>query len=622
MDAHVRVELGDEGPVVVKAASGAGAVALRYERDRLRRAVHPGVVALAEDPDAGGDASVDAGAGPDNADGGGADAAGADVDGGAFESADAGTGDAVEELRTVYAGDPLARWTGSIEGIAGVGAAVASTLADLHELGVVHGRIDDGHILVGDDGRPRLCGLSGPGDATAADDVAALGAVLGGLLVRAAADGRRPVRARRRGLGRRQRVATARRTLGQVVERATDPVPSRRPAARALADAILRAVPGAELPGAASPSPRAATSGARRRPPDTLERIWAAVADERSDDERWAAAFGSGPPDLDRPSERPPTVADAPEPRMPGQMPVAALATPAWSDTPPGPTRSLPTAPDRRLLEDTGEHACSLRADTAFAAHRDACPDTDPDAYPAADPNAHTDAIDAPAADTAGTPPPPPGSRAPVRSGRGVDDLTRGHRPVGLRVGPAPRRPTNAAPARTLRHGRTLVTAGVCGLAVVAALAVVATGLPDRVGSGGDADTSRSDRPGVTATGCPAIAPPAADVDGDGCREPLAVRHGAVDAGVARWTLGEPGDLAAVGDWDCDGDASAALLRPSTGDVFVFAAWAEVDEPVTVPPVRRVPGASGIRSEAAYGGCDRLVVEITGGGRTLVEVAG
>jgi hypothetical protein len=111
-------------------------------------------------------------------------------------------------------------------------------------------------------------------------------------------------------------------------------------------------------------------------------------------------------------------------------------------------------------------------------------------------------------------------------------------------------------------------------------------------------------------------------VDGDGCLETLAVEGSTIDAGVARWTLGEPGDMVTVGDWDCDGDASAALLRPATGDVFVFATWAELDRPVTVSAVDQVAGGTAVRAEPAAEGppCDRLVVDLAGGGVSAVAV--
>jgi hypothetical protein len=100
------------------------------------------------------------------------------------------------------------------------------------------------------------------------------------------------------------------------------------------------------------------------------------------------------------------------------------------------------------------------------------------------------------------------------------------------------------------------------------------------------------------------------------------VEGSTVDAGVARWSLGNPGDVAAVGDWDCDGEASAALLRPATGDVFLFADWAEVAAPVTVRATRQVAGGVGIRAEADADGCDRLLVDLPDGTSTRVEVRG
>src|SRR5690606_41484281 len=136
------------------------------------------------------------------------------------------------ERGTARAGDPVASWTGTAASIAGLVAAVASTLGDLHELGIVHGRVDTTHVLIGDDGRPRLCGFAGDEGATPADDVAALGRVLADLADRARPPRRRLTRPRAdRGL----------RALPQIAARATDPVGTRRPAARVPARAPPRA---------------------------------------------------------------------------------------------------------------------------------------------------------------------------------------------------------------------------------------------------------------------------------------------------------------------------------------------------------------------------------------------
>ena len=227
MSVHVTVAVDDSGLVAVKrATTDAEVERLRAEAFRLRRAGHPGVVTLV---------------GHDRVPGG-------------------------EELRLRYAGDPLARWRGSLAEVAGLGAAVAATLADLHDLGLVHGRVDAGHVLVGADGRPRLCGFSEPGEATPADDVLALGRLVT-TLVDAADDGRRgPLAA---AFARAGGAAGERRALGRLLTRALDPEPGRRPSARALSTGILAAVPGAVPPTRLRRAPRRARTrrdtGGRRR---------------------------------------------------------------------------------------------------------------------------------------------------------------------------------------------------------------------------------------------------------------------------------------------------------------------------------------------------------------------
>ena len=197
-------------------------------------------------------------------------------------------------------------------------------------------------------------------------------------------------------------------------------------------------------------------------------------------------------------------------------------------------------------------------------------------------------------------------------------DLTRDHVAASGRIA-ALRRPAGQgeqaeAPARR-RIG--LAAAGVAAVGVAMAGATL-------IDPGGGADAPRAGppaRPAAAAGDCGAVAAPVADVDGDGCPEALSVHDRTVDAGVARWSLGDPGDQVVLGDWDCDGEASAALLRPGTGEVFVFAAWAEAGEDLTVDATDRVDGAMGIRTQLDGPGCDDLVVDLETGGATRVEVA-
>lgn len=198
-----RVDMDGDRPVVVKRAAGPAADRLRREAERLARASHPGVVTI-------------------------------------VRSGAAGDG---WELCTLHGGRPVAAIGAlTVAQVAGLAAGVASTLADLHDLGVVHGRIDGSHILVGEQGRTVLCGF---GDdeppARPEDDVAAVGALLVELL--GTEEGAEPT-PDRRWWGRRAWGGWDRRTLLLLADQAAADPPSRRPSARRLAAAIAAAVPG------------------------------------------------------------------------------------------------------------------------------------------------------------------------------------------------------------------------------------------------------------------------------------------------------------------------------------------------------------------------------------------
>lgn len=94
------------------------------------------------------------------------------------------------ELRTRWVGPAVGQDQVHLSSahVAGIGAAVATTLADLHSLGWSHGTVTADHILLDRDGRPILCGLSGAGrllDRSAAEaDTSSLTCVLEGLAAR------------------------------------------------------------------------------------------------------------------------------------------------------------------------------------------------------------------------------------------------------------------------------------------------------------------------------------------------------------------------------------------------------------------------------------------------------
>jgi hypothetical protein len=541
MSMLVKVANDDHGPIAVKTATTDDDRArLDLEAQRLRTARHPGLVAVV-----------------------GANALSADG-----------------ELRTRFAGDPVSRWTGSLAHVAGLGAAVAATLADLHGIGIVHGRVDASHVLVGDDGRPRLCGLSHAGDASPRDDVHDLGRLLHDLLRRLPPERRRLGRLGARG-------DSERRALDRVIARALDPVATRRPRAHTLAASLLDAVPGAALPhhidapatddrsGGADVAPTwphdlvegaAADEAVGDLDPEAPtgdhddELLHIVLAHEQTEAERWAKAFGDDPG-----------------------------------------------------VDDTA----SSRGDGPLTAEGEPAPPTD-DAWPLPPP---LEALSS--SDSAGDAPRQVGraTATPDRIGTfGASGSTAARsRPVdraGRRRATGPEHPTPTA--RRRRLGALLGTSGLFAAGMIAAAFVVGT----------RADAPASPTPGRSAPGagapavaaCPDLAGPAADVDGDGCAEAVVVEGGTISAGTARWTLGEPGDLAAVGDWDCDGADSPALLRPATGDVFVFPAWAIHDRPVTVHAAGTVDGGIGIRAQGRTDGCDDLLVDLASGSATTVAV--
>jgi hypothetical protein len=194
MALRTSVEVEGGRPVVRQVADGVDVDRLRRRAAGLAAAAGPGVVAI-----------VRAGA----------------------------TADGAWELVTVHAGLPLsaARLKGAVS-LAAVGARVAEALARLHAVGLVHGRLQVEHVLVGPDGAPELCGIE-PSDGAASDDVAALGRILGEVASDLASDAR----------------------LATLGARAAEDDPERRPTARRLA-ADLAAIAAPE------PAPRAAPRAA------------------------------------------------------------------------------------------------------------------------------------------------------------------------------------------------------------------------------------------------------------------------------------------------------------------------------------------------------------------------
>ena len=141
-----------------------------------------------------------------------------------------------------------------------------------------------------------------------------------------------------------------------------------------------------------------------------------------------------------------------------------------------------------------------------------------------------------------------------------------------------------------------------------------AAGGPDPVPPPGGADADLAAVPPTPATGdatlCRPIADGFRDVNGDGCAEEIGLTAGFVWVDGIRYPVGDAGDQVAVGDWDCDGLATVALVQPG-GRVYLFDSWprqaplvgslvAELAPPVQLADVPR-------------GACNELRVRYAGG---------
>lgn len=247
MSITVEVLVEQGRPVVVKRADGTDIDRVRSEGDRLRLASHPGVVQL-------------------------------------VSSAPSAHG---WELRTVHAGRPVdVAGPLTVGEVAALAAGLATTLADLHAAGIVHGRVEPSHVLVGSLGRPVLCGfgmVERDGPAEPADDVAGVGSIVTSLL---GADGDAEPIPERRWRRRPRWSGWERRALLTLADQACAEPATRRPTARRLAAAITDTVPSAATAGAEPP-------GARRAP-----------VPEAEPDDPLAALRASAVTPTDRPAPR------------------------------------------------------------------------------------------------------------------------------------------------------------------------------------------------------------------------------------------------------------------------------------------------------------------------------
>lgn len=472
------------------------------------------------------------------------------------------------------------RWAGSqtlggltpmaADQAAGVLASLAATVADLHDRGLAHGRIDGSHVVVAADGRPILCGLADATDApdapaVQAEDVAALGDLLRSAVGTDLEPDPIPDRSRFRPRLRRQRWSGYRaRALLNLADQATAEQPEHRPTARQLAASLAATVPGARLP---TPSDSAPATGSLLSAP--------------------------------------------PEPRAAAAMPEAAQSEPPVA-APTVPASGAAAIPDSDEPTSSVETSAGTGALEALDEERWAALWGAGDDHPVRDPLGLRDAE--------------PSRPAPPDEADGTDGADD----------------DAAAPRPDQQEHRTR-RLPVKVLAALVGAGLIATGWYGLRHRSADEHSGAQRRPATVRTtpahqvpltvgkpAPPATRPPArkapacspvrgasADVNHDGCPETVSVQGRVITAGAEQYEVGRPGDDVVVGDWRCDGQVTPAVLRPSTGEVFVFRGWANRSEPLTVAATDTTAGADGLRTEHR-GRCDVLVA--TRPGHAPVEI--
>jgi len=484
--------------------------------------------------------------------------------------------EAATELHLAWVGPhSLATIAGAApEGAGHLVAAVADAVLDLHCAGYAHGRLSADHVLLGEGWRPVLTGLADAATiepARAADDVAGLGGLLTDLLRGVdeplVVDGRG---ARARGSGLRAALLT-------LADHAQAPDPEVRPTVDALAASIRAALPR---------SVRRVEAGAGHGAPG--------VPDAERGVRRVVALASAGAARLSARGPR-----RAPDPTSAARVPSGAVPSAGGAGgaavaadgpgVPRGPDRSrVPEGrsrvPDRSRVQVTPVRiGLAIGLGLAVAGTVTAATWLRPDAAGSGAAPAATDST-------------------PFGSASSADG-----------VGPTSSEPTSAsAPSTTVEPGGPTVLPPPSPPAVPAPSAPADAAGP-------------TEGSGPSGAGCPpgagADSPSGPDVDGDGCPDVVTVEGERVTFGGTTWVVGRTGDRVVVADWDCDGTATAAALRPSSGEVFVFDRWVVPGDEITVNAAATVAGASELEVvDPDADGCSDLVVVRDGGGRVRVEV--
>jgi hypothetical protein len=109
--------------------------------------------------------------------------------------------------------------------------------------------------------------------------------------------------------------------------------------------------------------------------------------------------------------------------------------------------------------------------------------------------------------------------------------------------------------------------------------------------------------------------------DASGCKLvecPRQLSDGRVAAFGHTYTVGRTGDEVLLANWTCRSDITAAVLRPSTGEVFFFPRWT-MSTDIIVPAVARVADARQATITRDPKGCPALAVTTSAGTTSVVH---
>lgn len=146
-------------------------------------------------------------------------------------------------------------------------------------------------------------------------------------------------------------------------------------------------------------------------------------------------------------------------------------------------------------------------------------------------------------------------------------------------------------------------------LTVIAALGIV-------TGTRIQSNAASSPPPPPDAPSCQLRTGTTVDTDLDGCPDTVAVSDGVVTINTDRYAIGVPGDEIVLGNWQCNAQTTLALLRPSTGELFIFDEWPKPGS-TSRPRTLTVPAPSSDLHAQRVDECDALAVTTAHGPQQL-----